>query len=237
MRNLTRFMNWAARVADARLPVLAVFTAISGLCLAQKMEPARYWEIGDKAAYAWTQHFDYSANVKEDRHEWEVLDVSKSQIRMEERRALRRVERIYDLERGGISKSLCVSVAEICVHNPPYKYGDFPLEPGKRSRIDDFTQGETFQSQRAGECVEEAVEKVKVPAGEFDTFRIACAITTAVKILPGRGRAAASYSVAGKHVAWMALVNGKPIVVRLTMEQAGSPARRIMLELTNVSFK
>lgn len=204
--------------------------AIPGPAAAQSMEPAKLWEVGDKASYVWTESYQFSTNVKSEKNEWEVVQVTDAQVWMDERRGLRRVNRIYDLKQGGLSKFLCISVAEECIATPPVPYADFPLQLGKRTPLVNLTQAETFVAERRGECVVEAFEKVKVPAGEFEAFRTTCA-----EKATGKTKKGSQFSVTVKQVNWVALVNGKPVIVKI--EYSSSVPKRITQELVSFSFK
>ena len=220
---------------SAQALLVSALLGAPAAALAQKMEPSRYWDVGDKATYLWTESYQFSTNVKSEASEWEVLAVDEHEIRMEERRALRRINRSFNRAQRGLHRSICFTVHEECVFSPPTLYGDFPYEPGKRSAIAERVQGETFRSERTGECIAEALEKVHVPAGEFDAYRVSCASKSEVDIIPGRMRRGARLSLREKYAVWYALVNGKPIVIKV--EYSSSLPKTIKQELVSVRFK
>ena len=217
-------------MAKMRLSILAAFIAIPVLCHAQRMEPSKFWEVGDKASYVWTQHFDYSTNAKTEKNEWEVRGVNETEIWMEERRGLRTVNRYYDLKQRGFTAWLCWAAIGQCKSSPALRDADFPLEPGKRWVNAGHLQGETFQAERAVEHVVEAMESVKVPAGEF----MASKISMAGKVT-GKTNKGTRFALTEKGVYWIALANGKPLTVKF--QYSNSVPTRITLELESVSFK
>jgi hypothetical protein len=59
---------------------------------AQKMEPSKLWEVGDRAAYTWTLY------SKSEKVEEEVVAVSDTEIAMVERMGDRKFDRVYDTQ-------------------------------------------------------------------------------------------------------------------------------------------
>jgi hypothetical protein len=201
-----------------------VFLLVPGWSAAQKMEPSKYWEVGDKATYIWT-HYSKSEPMEE-----EVLEVSDAEIIMVERRGSKSAARVFDLKQGGFTKYLCWTVSEQCTFSAANRFADFPLEKGKRWSNIQTVHGETFQAELSKEHKVEGFEKVKVPAGEFE----ACKISFVGRL---RGKTTKGNSFAGTEKAtyWYALVNGKPNMIKV--QYSNSFPDKVTKELVSVSYK
>jgi hypothetical protein len=230
MRNRTAFILEESGMAKTQLWILVALLAIPGVSLAEKLAPAKFWEVGDKASYAWTQHFEHSTNVKSEKNEWEVRAVNEAEIWMEEWRGLRKVNRYYDLKQQGFTSWLCWAATGQCRSSPALRDADFPLEPGKRWMNAGRLEGETFVAERAVEHVVEAMESVKVPAGEFMASRISLAGK-----ITGTTNKGTRFSLTEKGVYWIAVANGKPLMVK--MQYSNTVPTRITQELESFRFK
>ena len=72
---------------------LSTILIVSFPVFAQTMEPAKLWEVGDKATYTWTL-FSKSEQIEE-----EVIGVSDAEIKMVERMGEKTFDRIYDTKK------------------------------------------------------------------------------------------------------------------------------------------
>jgi hypothetical protein len=197
---------------------------LPGLAAAQRMEPSKDWEVGDKAIFAWT------LNNKTQQVEEECTGVTDQEVRIRQKLAARTLEAALAKGSYQTLRAMCISNGQQCGFSPALEFASLPLERGKQWSQTFTVNGETFTAEVTQERKAEKIEKVKVPAGEFDAFKIA--YTGRI-----RGTDAKGSPFSGKEEGsnWVALVNGKITVVKMVYRNSfGEKASR---ELTSISFK
>ena len=192
--------------------------------LAQTMEPSRLWEVGDKATYTWTL-FSKTEQVEE-----EVLAVTDKEIVMIERMGEKTFDRVYDIQQKGMTKYPCLNSMVQCAFTPANRWADFPLEKGKKWSNPTHVVGPGGEADLTKEHVVEAYEKIKVPAGEFDTYRIS--FTGKIK---GKDKKGNSFSASEKGTYWYALINGKPNMIKWVY--SNTFPEKVVRELISVEYK
>jgi hypothetical protein len=203
-----------------------VFFALShGTVCAQRMEqPARTFEAGDKVIYNW------------------VLN-NKSQL-LEEEWAAITTDEVQGVQRVGgkefkvavarpslvVREAMCISNGQPCVYSPGIELVRFPLEKGAKWTFDYSTKGETFTAQASQDRRVEALEKVKVPAGEFEAYKVS---------YDGRFRGTNNkgnpFSGRFEGSDWFALIGGKLVAVKRAYKS--TLGDKATLELVSTSFK
>jgi hypothetical protein len=206
------------------LTVLNTILCAAFPVVAQTIEPTKLWEVGDKATYTWTL-FSKSSQVEE-----EVISVSDTEIKMVERMGEKNFDRIYDINQKGLTKYPCLNSMVQCTFTPANRWADWPLEIGKKWSNPSHVQGPTFEADLTKEHVVEAYEKVKVPAGEFDAYRIY--FTGKVKGKDNQGR---SFSASEKGTYWYGLIKGKPNMIKFVYQNTAP--EKVVRELISVEYK
>jgi hypothetical protein len=191
---------------------------------AQKMEPSKLWEVGDKAVYTWTL-FSKSEKVEE-----EVVAVTDTEVLMVERMGDKRFDRVYDIRQKGFTKYACLNSMVQCMFTPGNNWADWPLEKGKKWSNPNHLQGPTFEADLTKEHVVDGYEKVKVPAGEFDAYKIS--FTGKVKGKDSKGN---GFSANEKGTYWYTIINGKPIMVKFVYQNTFP--EKVTKELLAVGYR
>lgn len=205
MGSVTGFSGWAlGHIKLALYSGLLAALLAPGFACAQKMEqPAQGFSAGDKFIYNW------------------VLN-NKSQLIEEEWTAgtgneMQGVQKVGGKEFAvALAKSdfaahqaMCMSNGQACTFAPGLEFVKFPLEKGKQWSTTFTVKGDTFTAQVSQERKVEGVEKVKVLAGEFETFKVS--FTGRIKGTDNKGSA-----FTGKEEGsdWFALIGGRLVEVK-----------------------
>jgi hypothetical protein len=129
-----------------------------------------------------------------------------------------------------LRKGICYSSGQVCEFSPPVNLADFPLEKGKKWRNAYTVTGETFKEEVTEERTVEGVETIRVPAGEFETWKINVASR-----FKGRDNKGNSYSGRADTSMWVALVSGKMSFVKITTKS--SSGDKLSRELVSASMQ
>ncbi len=129
-----------------------------------------------------------------------------------------------------LRKAQCISNGQACTFTPGIALLELPLEKGKQWTSAFTAHGETFTSEVTQERKVEKIEKVKVPAGEFEAFKIA--VSGRFKGIDPKGN---PYSGKEELTEWVAIVGGKAIYVKVVYRN--SFGEKATQELTSMSFK
>jgi hypothetical protein len=191
---------------------------------AQKMEPSKLWEVGDRAAYTWTLY------SKSEKVEEEVVAVSDTEISMVERMGDRNFDRVYDTQQKGFTRYACLNSMVQCTFTPANNWADWPLEKGKKWSNPTHVRGPTFEADLTKEHVVEGYEKVRVPAGEFGAYRIS--FTGKVKGKDSKGN---GFSASEKGTYWYTVINGKPVMVKFVYQNTFP--EKVTKELIAVDYR
>lgn len=213
MKSSTLFLTALSTILFAASPVFA-----------QTMAPAKLWEVGDKATYTWTL-FSKSEQIEE-----EVVGVSDTEIKMVERMGAKIFDRIYDIQQKGFTKYPCLNSMVQCTFTPANHWADWPLEKGKKWSNPTHFQGATFEGDLTKEHVVEGYEKIKVPAGEFDAYKIS--FTGKIKGKDNQGR---PFAASEKGTYWYGLINGKPNMIKFVYQNTFP--EKVVRELISVEYK
>ena len=205
--------------------ILAVVAGVAmpGIGAAQKMEQTKSLEIADK----WVDSL--TLNGKNQKVEHEVTGVGNDGV-TGVTRASGKEYAFASAKPGALTQGMCYSNGQQCTFSPALSLAEFPLEKGKKWTVAMTVKGETFLSQVESERQVEKVEKVKVPAGEFEAFRIAHSGRI-------RGSDAKGSGFSGKEDGryWVAVINDKAVIVK--GEYRNSFGEKFSHELVSAAFK
>jgi hypothetical protein len=215
-----------------RKTIVALVTGVSLVTLwtgssvcAQVLNQPKPWDIGDKATYRWV------LNNKAQDLEEELTGITDTDYLAVQRVGGKTFEVVVSKEGLLLRKVMCHPNGQQCSFDPPTNFVVFPLEKGKKWTINFTVTGETFTSQVTQERVVEKVEKIKVPAGEFDAYRVS--FSGRFKGTDSQGK---SFSGREDGTDWIALVPGGKINwVKIVYRN--SFGEKFTRELTSVAYK
>jgi hypothetical protein len=129
-----------------------------------------------------------------------------------------------------LRQGMCFANAQACTFSPPLEFVSFPMEKGKQWAQTVTVTGETFVAEIAIERKVEKFEKVKVPAGEFEAFRLS--FSGRIKSTDPTGK-----TFTGKEdgTEWFAFPEGKLVPVKIVYRNTFG--ERFTRELVATSFK
>ncbi len=202
------------------LLLLTCSTVIYG----QKLERPKELEVGDKVTYKWVR------NSKPSTLEQEVTSVTDTQVQGVERFNGNEIEFAVTKSPLLLTKALSIASGVPCTYDPGAELLQFPLEKGKKWANKFSIKGPDFSAQVEGERVVEGVEKVKVPAGEFEAYRVGYTSRY-------RGSTSKGFAFNGKDdsTIWYAISNGKLVAVK--QEYKNSGGEKSTRELAAISYK
>lgn len=204
-----------------RATMLACLLA-PGLLFAQKLDPAKSWEIGDKAAYKMV------VGTKPVDMEEELTAITSTDYVSVQRIGSKSFEYVYGKD-GVLHKG--IANGEQSTFEPGLKHVDLPLEVGKKWTSEATIVGETFRNHVTHDCVVEKIEKVATPAGEFDAFKVS--YTGRIQGTNNKKRA---YTGKDSGSEWVVMgSDGKAYVIK--SEYDNSFGTKITRELVAVSYK
>jgi hypothetical protein len=129
-----------------------------------------------------------------------------------------------------LQKAQCISNGQACTFSPGVTLLELPLEKGKQWTTAFTAKGETFTSEVTQERKVEKIEKVKVPAGEFEAFKIA--VSGRFTGIDPKGN---RYSGKEEVTEWVAMVGGKALYVKVAYRN--SFGEKATQELVSMSSK
>jgi hypothetical protein len=193
-------------------------------CAQQLEQPATYFQPGDRVVYNWVR------NGKASLVEEEWLPAEGDDLRAEQKVGAKRFAVVVAKKSLVIKQMMCVANGQACTFSPGMEFARFPLEVGKRWSTSYTIKGETFTAHVTQERTVERVAKIKVPAGEFETFKIA---------YTGRMRGAAygivPFSGTEEGAEWVTVIAGRLVFARVTYRNSlGDDAT---LELVSTRFR
>jgi hypothetical protein len=191
---------------DLRASVIGclVMLACSGMASAQKLDRTQPSAVGDKSIYSW------SLNNKVQSVEYEVTSVNDAGVQGAQRVAGKEFNYAWETS-GNLTQGMCLSNGQQCAFSPGVKLAEFPLEKGRKWATSFTVKGETFTADVTQERQVDKIEKVKVPGGEYEAAKVS--FNGSIKGTDGKGK-----PFTGKEdgTDWIAIVNGKPMVVKTT---------------------
>ena len=131
---------------------------------------------------------------------------------------------------GAVTRAVCISNGQQCGFAPGIQVADFPLEKGKKWNTGFTVTGESFTADVAQERKVDKIEKVKVPAGEFEAAKVS--FSGRIKGTDGKGK---PFSGREDGADWVAVVNGKAVIVKT--EYRNSFGEKANLELASLNQK
>jgi hypothetical protein len=194
------------------------------LAFAQQLDrPAAAFQPGDRAVYNWVR--DGKTKLVEE--EW--LAPEGDDLRAVQKVGGKVFAVLVAKKSMVIRQMMCVANGQACTFSPGMEFARFPLEVGKRWSTSYTIHGETFTARVTQERTVERVEKIKVPAGEFEAFKIA---------YTGRMRGAAygivPFSGTEEGAEWVTVIEGRLVFARVAYRNSlGDDAR---LELVSTRF-
>lgn len=204
--------------------MLAVFL-FPGLAAAQKMEAPKDREPGDRAM------FNYTLNGKT-----LVLEENWTALTAE---GMVGIEKFGDKEieivmsrspEYHMRKGPCFANGQVCAFSPALRFVDFPLEKGKKWTNSFTVTGETFIAEVTEDRLVERIETVKVPAGEFETYKI-----TASGRIKSKDSKGGVFTGKEESSTWVASVSGKMITIKVAYKN--SFGEKFNLDMMSTSFK
>ena len=195
------------------------------LVCAQPLEqPATGFQPGDRVDYDWVRN----GKAKLVEEEW--LPAEGDDLRAVQKVGDKRFAVVVAKKSLVIRQMMCVANGQACTFSPGMEFARFPLEVGKRWSTSYTIKGETFTAHVTQERIVERVEKIKVPAGEFETFKIG---------YTGRMRGAAygivPFSGTEEGAEWVTVIAGRLVFARVTYRNSlGDDAT---LELVSTRFR
>jgi hypothetical protein len=211
-----------------RIAILTLVLALlqfHGMATAQKMDAPKDREPGDRAVFNLT--VNGKTQVMEEN--WVALTdetmVGKHKFGGKEYDVV--LSRSPDYR---ILKLASFTSGQQVEFSPGMQYVNFPLEKGKKWTTAMTVRGETFTTEMSTDRVVERIETIRVPAGEFETFKIAFSGK-----YHGKDSKGSQYSGREEGANWVSLVSGKMITVKT--EFKNSSGEKLLLELISSSFK
>lgn len=194
------------------------------LACAQELEqPAAAFQPGDRVVYNWVRNG--KAKIVEE--EW--LPEEGENLRAVQEVGAKRFAVVVAKKSMVIKQMMCVANGQACTFSPGMEFARFPLEVGKRWSTSYTIEGETFTARVTQERTVERVEKIKVPAGEFETFKIAY-----TGRMRGTARRIFPFSGTEEGAEWVTVIEGRLVFARVTYRNAfGDDAT---LELVSTGF-
>jgi hypothetical protein len=205
---------------SATVAALALFAPTGW---AQKLDTAKLVEPGDKVVSNWVLN-NKSQHVEEEYSAAQGGGVEGVQ------RAGGKEFRLVLPGVGQVSEGICLANGQRCTFTPAVPLVEFPLEKGRKWNAQYTVKGETFTADLAAERKVDKIEKVKVPAGEFEAYRI----SHSARI---KGTDAKGNVFSGKEDSreWYAVVNGKLLLVKV--DYRNSFGEKFVREVVSVALK
>jgi hypothetical protein len=195
-----------------------------GMAAAQKIDRPKNPDAGDTATFNWVLN-NKPQQVKD---EWTGGDGD--EVRGIQRVGDKQIALALGKEGFELRRSMCFSNGQPCIFSPGLKFAEFPLEKGKKWSSTFNVKGETFVADVSYERKVDKVEKVRVPAGEYEAFKVS-----------HRGRITGTDAQGKKFngneeaTDWFALVNGKLALIKTTYRN--SFGEKFNRELTSIRFQ
>jgi hypothetical protein len=203
---------------------IAAAVVFPGVAAGQTMEPAKDCEPGDKASYTWV------LNNKPQQLELECTQGSEQAVHFVQKVGGRSFEGAVTKGSLKLLKAMCVSNGQQCAFSPGLDAAGLPLEKGKKWTQTFTVTGETFTAEVTQERKAERLEKIKLPAGEFEAFKVS--FVGRIKGVDSKGN---RFSGKEDGADWFALINGKLSVVKTVYRNSfGDKATR---ELTAAAMQ
>jgi hypothetical protein len=205
---------------------MAIVAAVvfPGVAVGQTMEPAKDCQPGDKASYTWV------LNNKPQQLDLECTEGSDQEVHFVQKVGGRNFEGAAIKGSLRLVKAMCLANGQQCAFSPGLDFIGLPLQKGKKWTQTFTVTGETFTAEVTQERKAERLEKVKVPAGEFEAFKVS--FSGRIKGVDSKGN---PFSGKEDGTDWFALINGKISVVKTVYRN--SFGEKASQELTAAAFQ
>jgi hypothetical protein len=195
-----------------------------GVAAGQTMEPAKDCEPGDKVSYTWV------LNNKPQQMDLECIEGSDQEVHFVQKVGGRSYEGVVTRGTVKLVKAMCLANGQQCAFSPGLDFIGLPLQKGKKWTQTFTVTGETFTAEVTQQRKAERLEKVKVPGGEFDAFKVS--FSGRIKGVDSKGN---RFSGKEDGTDWFALINGKISVVKTVYRN--SFGEKATQELTAAAFQ
>jgi hypothetical protein len=185
------------------LPV-ALAVCASAPAAAQKLEKPKNWDVGDTATW------NYVLKKRSMRLLERVMAVTDTEVRS----TLQTEDRTFD---AAVStrdyswlRGMSMPSGERNTFSAPYEWFSFPLEKDKAWSGTTTTSEQSFTCEIAYSIKVDGTERITVPAGAFDAFKLSGTEALNCKSFSSAGSAfgAASFTY------WVATINGKLVFLK-----------------------
>jgi hypothetical protein len=193
--------------------------------VAQKLERPKDFDVGDKSTYEWVMNNKLQPPVEE---EWTAI--TDQELQGTQKAGGKTFDLLLDRSTLALTKVMCHSNGQQCMFSPGIPIVMYPLEKGKKWPMSFTAKGETFTTEVIGERRVEKIEKVKVPAGEFEAYKIT--FSARLRGVDSKGNA---YSGKEDGAEWVAVINGKGCIVKV--EYRNSFGDKFTRKLVAAEFK
>jgi hypothetical protein len=204
--------------------IVLLAAPICVVAVAQKLERPKDFDVGDRSTYEWVM------NNKAQPLEEEWTAITDQELQGTQKAGGRTFDLLLDRSPLALTKVMCHSNGRQCMFSPGIPIVMYPMEKGKKWPMSFTAKGETFTTEVTGERRVEKIEKVKVPAGEFEAYKVS--FTARLKGVDSKGNA-----FTGKEdgAEWVAVINGKGCVVKV--EYRNSFGDKFTRKLVAAEFK
>lgn len=206
---------------------VGMLVALAGLVVAVDRAAAADipFDVGDRLEYKW-QLNGKSLDFKE-----EITAVGANGFDFVQRFGTSTVEGKGALSPFGWTRKTCLANGQACTFEPEFQPLDLPLEKGKTWKVSFLVAGSTFKAKVDEEREVKALEKVRVPGGEFEAYRVDFSGRF-------RGTDSSGGSFSGKQSGsewWTAVPSGKMVMVKFAYRN--SFGEKSSLELTSIAYR
>lgn len=195
------------------------------MAAAQKVESVTPWDVGDKASYTWV------LGPKTLTLDEEVTESGAGTVKLVNRTAQRSFDVVVQWAPLRVTAGPCLSNGQQCTFGEGIVGFDLPAEKGRKWSTTFNVTGETFTADVVQERVVDRLEKVKTPAGEFETFKV-----NFVGRIKGKDAKGASFTGKEDGSEWFAILpSGKLVLVKVVYRNSfGEKAAR---EIRTLAFR
>jgi hypothetical protein len=192
---------------------------------AQKIERLEFrTEPGDKVVFKWTLG-NKSQNIEE-----VVTASTDTEMRAAVTVGGKAFEGVVTKDPFALTNWMCLANGQPCKFSPGVRLLDLPLEKGKKWDTTFTVTGDTFTAEVTQERKVDGFEKIRTPAGEFDTVKVS--FSGRISSRDPKGNV---YTGKEDGIEWWATSTQRPTVVKETYRN--SFGEKFALELISTSLK
>lgn len=221
MRAGSRFISFLRQ--GVGLVLLFPFILFPFIAAAQKVEQLQYNEPGDKITYNIT--VDGKTSMMEQLYTAVTDDILEGVQKFSDVTTEFQIEKPFQ-----VRKSFCLTSSEGCAFSPGVPIIQLPLEIDGAWTSAYTVTGKNFVNDATQERKVEKIEKVTVPGGVFECFRIA-----RTGRFTGRNNKGKTYSGTEEGIDWVSVIRGKAVLVKAIYKN--SFGRQAVRELVSTTFR